>query len=174
MAAATTKVTIPATGTYQLDPASTSIAFNTRHIFGLGPVKGTFALRTGSIHVAEQPTRSRVSVSVDAASFATGNPKRDAQVSSSDFLDVQHHPEIIFASTGLSKTAEGWVLRGEITARGVVAPVELRVLEVAVDGDAVTARMTGTVDRYAHSMTKLKGMAGRYLTLVITARAVRV
>jgi polyisoprenoid-binding protein YceI len=172
MAASITKVTIPATGTYQVDPATTTVAFNTRHLFGLGPVKGTFTLRSGSIAVAEPLPGSRVSVCVAAASFATGNPKRDAQVKSADFLDAENHPEIIFASTGLSQTAEGWVLRGEVTARGVVAPVELRVVEVATEGDDFTVRATGTVDRYAHGMTKLKGMAGRYLTLIITARAV--
>jgi polyisoprenoid-binding protein YceI len=174
MAASITKVAIPATGTYTVDPATTTVAFNTRRVFGFGPVKGVFALRSGSLDVAEPLNASRVSVSVDAASFATGNPKRDSRVRSADFLAAEDHPEIIFASTGLSETADGWVLRGEITARGVVAPVELSVLEVAVDGDAVTARITGTVDRYAHSMTKLRGLAGRYLTLNITARAVRV
>ena len=121
MAASITKVAIPATGTYTVDPATTTVAFNTRRVFGLGPVKGVFALRSGSLDVAEPLNASRVSVSVDAASFATGNPKRDSQVRSADFLDVQDHPEIIFASTGLSETAEGWVLRGEITARAVRA-----------------------------------------------------
>jgi len=33
---------------------------------------------------------------------------------------------------------------------------------------------TGKVDRYAHDITKLKGMAARYLTLNITARAGRI
>jgi polyisoprenoid-binding protein YceI len=173
MAVSTAKVTIPETGFYQVDPAATTVDFTTRHLLGLGPVKGRFTLRSGSIEVAEPLTDSRVSGSVEASSFLTGHPKRDPHVKSADFLDAENHPEIVFASTWLSETDEGWILRGEITARGVVAPVELRVLAVAVDGDAVLVQVTGTVDRYAHGMTKLKGMAGRYLTLNITARAVR-
>jgi polyisoprenoid-binding protein YceI len=173
MAGSNRNVTIPASGVYRVDPATTTVAFHTRHIFGLGPVHGSFGLRAASLEVAEPITASRVSASVEAGSFVTGNPKRDAQVRSADFLDAEHHPEIIFVSTGLSQTDQGWVLRGEITARGVVAPVELTVLEVAVAGDVLTAHVSGIVDRYAHSMTKLKGMAGRYLTLDITARAVR-
>jgi hypothetical protein len=35
-------------------------------------------------------------------------------------------------------------------------------------------RATGKVDRYAHDITKLKGMAARYLTLNIFAHADRV
>jgi polyisoprenoid-binding protein YceI len=86
---------------------------------------------------------------------------------------VVNHPEIVFTSTGFGETAQGWILRGEITARGVVAPVELKVLEVGMDGETVTFRATGTVDRYDHSIVRMKGMAGRYLALEIQARAVR-
>jgi polyisoprenoid-binding protein YceI len=173
MTESASSVTIPAVGTYQVDPASSAITFKTRHMFGLGPVVGRFDLRSGSVVVAVPVSASLVVAAVEAGSFVTGNPTRDEKVRSADFLDAQKHPEIVFTSTAISETDQGWVLRGEITARGVVAPVELNVLEVGVDGDVVTMRASGTVDRYAHGMTKLKGMAGRYLNLSISARAVR-
>jgi polyisoprenoid-binding protein YceI len=173
MGASSSSVTIPAAGTYQVDPVGSSITFHTRHLFGLGPVVGTFTVRSGIVVVAMPIAASLVVAAVDAGSFATGNAQRDDQVRSADFLDVKHHPEIVFASTGLGRTDQGWRLRGEVTARGVVAPVELAVLAVETTGDVVTMRATGTVDRYAHGMTTMHGMAGRYLSLDIAARAVR-
>jgi polyisoprenoid-binding protein YceI len=174
MSASTSSVTIPAAGTYQVDPAGCSIVIHTRHLFGLIPVDGTFALRSASVMVSVPVSSSLVVAAVEAGSFLSGNQTRDDRVSSADFLDAKNHPEIVFTSTGVSKTHQGWVLRGEITARGVIAPVELTVLEVDADGDVITIRATGTVDRYAHGITKMKGMAGRYLTVDISARAVRV
>ena len=44
---ATDTVQIPATGTYRIHPASSSVSFTTRHMFGLGAVKGTFGVRFG-------------------------------------------------------------------------------------------------------------------------------
>ncbi len=173
MGASTSSVTIPATGTYDVDPDSTRIGFTARHLFGLGPVEGTFRLRSGSVVVGRPVTTTVVVAAVETGSFASGNALRDVRVRSADVLDAEHHPEIVFASTGVSETDQGWVLRGEITARGVIAPVELTVLEVATDGDVVTVRVTGTVDRYAHGLTAMRGLAGRYLTLDIAARAVR-
>jgi len=38
----------------------------------------------------------------------------------------------------------------------------------------VTVRAVGKVDRYAHRITKMKGMAGRYLKLDIIAHATRI
>jgi hypothetical protein len=43
----------------------------------------------------------------------------------------------------------------------------------APDEDGVLLKATARVDRYAHGLTKKKGLAGRYLDLNITARAVR-
>jgi hypothetical protein len=34
-------------------------------------------------------------------------------------------------------------------------------------------RASGTVDRYAHGVTAMRGMAARHLTIQITARAAR-
>lgn len=173
MGATAGTVVIPETGTYEVDPAGCDITFTTRHMFGLGPVKGRFALRSGSVVVALPITASLVVAAIETASFGTGNPQRDKHIRSGDFLDAKNHPEIVFTSTGIGETEQGWVLRGEITARGVIAPIELKVIEVAMEGDVITLRVTGTVDRYAHGITKMKGMAGRYLALDIRARAVR-
>ena len=44
---ATATVQIPATGTYRIDPSGSSVSFTTRHLFGLGVVRGTFGVLFG-------------------------------------------------------------------------------------------------------------------------------
>ena len=73
----TTTTSVPETlspGTYRIDEERCLITFRTRHLFGLGPVRGTFRLRSGEIRVAEQVQDSAVRATVDAESFHTGNP----------------------------------------------------------------------------------------------------
>jgi polyisoprenoid-binding protein YceI len=168
-----TSVQLPQTGTYVIQPASSNLEFTTRHMFGLAGVRGTFELTSGEITIADPPTESTATATASAGSFDTRNAKRDEHVKSKDLLNHEDHPEITFRSTGLSQRDGRWVLRGDLTARGGTAPVELTVEDFADDGRTLTARAVTTVDRYAHGITKLKGMAGRRLKMSITVRAVK-
>ena len=166
-------VQIPAVGIYQLDPAASTVTFATRHMFGLAPVKGTFRLVSGQITIADPVTSSTVSALIDAASFATGNPQRDKDVKSARFLHVRDHPQITFRSTELVRDGDAWRLRGQITARGTTAPAELTITEATASEDVLLIRATTRIDRYAHGLTRAKGIAGRHLAMEITARATR-
>lgn len=166
-------VQIPAAGTYRLDPAASSITFETRHMFGLAGVHGTFQPISGEITIADPVTSSTAVAVVDAASFHTGSAPRDNDVKSANFLHVREHPHITFTSTGLAQEDGRWLLRGQITVRGHSAPAELAVTEARPDGDGLLIKATTRVDRYAHGLLKKKGMAGRYLDMEITARATR-
>jgi polyisoprenoid-binding protein YceI len=166
-----TTVSIPPAGTYKLDPATSSISFATRHMFGLGGVSGSFKVLSGEITIADPVASSTATAVIDAASFASGSAARDKDVKSANFLHVQDHPEITFHSTELEESGEGWVLRGQITARGHAARADVALTEVRTDANGLTIRATCRVDRYAHGITKKKGMAGRYLDLEVTARA---
>ncbi|WP_246144801.1 YceI family protein [Actinacidiphila oryziradicis] len=44
---------LPAAGTYEIDPAASTVSFVTRAMFGLLPVRGTFTIEHGRITVAE-------------------------------------------------------------------------------------------------------------------------
>lgn len=167
-------VSVPVAGTYRLDPQHSKIAFATRHMFGLSGVTGSFDLVSGEIVVADPVTGSRVVAEAAAGSFSTGHAKRDPHVKSADFLHADEHPLITFRSSEVAQDGDRWLLRGQLTARGTSSPAELTVTQVQSDDDTLTLRATGKIDRYAHGITKMKGMAGRYVTLDITARATRV
>jgi polyisoprenoid-binding protein YceI len=91
---ATATVQIPATGTYRIDPASSSVSFTTRHMFGLGAVNGTFGVVSGEVTIADPVTASTARAVIDAASFSSGHPQRDKDVKSANLLHVQEHPHI--------------------------------------------------------------------------------
>ncbi|MCX4586337.1 YceI family protein [Streptomyces sp. NBC_01481] len=164
----------PTPGQYAIDVPHSEITFTTKHMFGLGTVRGSFRLRGGTVSLAEPLTGSRVDAVADAASFDTGNKNRDRQVLSKALLDTADYPDITFTSTGAELDEAGaWALPGLLTAHGVRAPVTFTVARAEADGDEIAVEATATVDRYAHGVTKLKGVAGRRLRLTATVRARR-
>ena len=166
-------VSVPPPGTYTIDAGSSEIRFTTRHMFGTGKVVGTFSGVTGVITVAEKPTESRVVAQVSAESFRTGHKKRDSDVRSKKFLHVEEHPHIEFEAVGAVERDGHWIVEGELTARGKSAPLHLTVTKLMSDTEGIVIAAEGTVDRYAHGITAMKGMAGRRLQLSITGQARR-
>ncbi|MEY9966164.1 polyisoprenoid-binding protein YceI [Streptacidiphilus sp. MAP12-16] len=164
----------PEPGQYAIDVPRSQITFTTRHLFGLGTVHGSFRLRGGTVSLAQPLTGSRVDAVADATSFDTGNRNRDRQVHSTTLLDTATYPDIAFTSTGAELNQAGaWSLQGLLTAHGVRTPPTFTVAQAQVDGDEIAVEATATVDRYAHGVTRLKGMAARHLQLTATIRARR-
>lgn len=163
----------PAAGRYHIDPTRTTVRFHTRHLFGLGGVSGTVNLREADLTVAEPLTLTTLHAVLDAASFDTGNPRRDDDVRSAKFLDASTYPDITFDGQTVSQRNGKWVVAGTVTAHGVPAPVDLTLDELHDNPEELTVRATTRVDRYAHQVTAGKGMAARWLTIEITAVATR-
>lgn len=90
----------PAPGRYVLDP--TAATFTTRHLFGMAEVSGTIAVTSGEIRVGEPISASTAEVILDATSFTTGNPKRDADVTGQKFLDAASLPRMTFSGVDVS------------------------------------------------------------------------
>lgn len=118
--------TVPAAGTYQIDPSHSSATFQVRHL-GLSKVRGSFERFSGAITIAEDPAASSVEVDLEAASFTTGADDRDGHVKSADFLDVETYPSLRYRSTGVRQDGDGWKVDGELTVRDVTVPVTLDV-----------------------------------------------
>jgi len=105
----------PRPGRYEIDTSCSAVTFTTRHLFGLAPVRGSFAIRAATIDVAEPVTDSSIHAEIDTASFRTGNGQRDVTVHSARLLDAVRYPVITFISEG----AGGPALPGMLTVRGV-------------------------------------------------------
>ncbi|EHR63676.1 YceI family protein [Saccharomonospora cyanea] len=162
-------VATPRPGHYEIDIANSTVAFTTRHLFGLLSVPGTFAISGGTANVAEPITESGVEVEIDAASFRTPTPLRDKVVRSAMYLNTARYPTITFSS----KQWDGETLTGTLTVCGVASPVVLHVTESSVDEHSFTARATARVDRTDFGVTATRGMLDRYLDFTLTVRFVR-
>jgi polyisoprenoid-binding protein YceI len=160
----------PRLGHYEIDVSQSRVKFRTRHMFGLGPVRGTFAIRSGSADIAEPLADSVVQAEIDAASFRTGNEQRDHSVLSARFLDVAEFPVISFRDGLVS--ADGTTIRGTLTVRDVSRPVSLSIGQVTTDGQAFTASAKVRVDRTEFGVTAMRGLAGRYLDLTVEVRCI--
>ncbi len=166
----TETVTVPTAGTYRIEPGESTISFATRHMFGLAPVRGTFALRDGVVHVASPVETSTVRATIAADSVDTGLAARDNTVRSTRYLDAARHPDITFTANGVARDG-GWVLRGTLTVRGRTEPLDVRIDEVHVLDDRLRVRASAEVDRYAWGVTAMKGMTGRRLRFSLSLSA---
>jgi polyisoprenoid-binding protein YceI len=127
MSTSTAIATLPRAGTYTIDPSHTEVGFIARHLVGT-KVRGRFAEAQGTFTVAENPEESSLRASVEAASIHTGNSMRDDHLRTNDFLDAPNHPTISLTSVGLKREDDThWVLKGELTIRGVTKPVDFHV-----------------------------------------------
>lgn len=163
--------TTPQPGHYDIDPSRSRVTFATRHLFGLGRVRGSFAIRGGTADVADPIAASAVHAEIDAASFRTKNPARDGSVLSPRFLDPAGHPVMIFRSDRIE--AEGQILTGTLTVRGTTRPVTLAVTRCEASRGSFTASATTRIDRTEFGITAARGLAARYLDLTVEIQCTR-
>src|SRR5690242_1180876 len=81
--------TLPARGTYQLDPPHTFIYFAARHLV-VGMVRGRFDRAMGTVFVATDPANCSVDVTIDSTSLSTQNEARDDDLRGPDMRFVPH------------------------------------------------------------------------------------
>ena len=140
---------IPA-GTYNVDPAHSSVGFEVRHM-GIATVRGAFKKFQGSIDATGNAPVLQGAVEI--SSVDTNDPQRDAHLTAPDFFDAESHPEITFHSTGGDAADDGKIrLSGEITIKGITKPIELTgiVAEGGADpwgNERVGLELEGVIDR---------------------------
>ena len=117
--------TLPAPGTYNIDPVHTFAYFGARHHI-VGLVRGRFDKVTGTISAAKEPADCAVDISIDTASIDTQFAKRDEDVRGPDFFDVKNFPAMTYRGRGIRKTVDGaWMMDGSLTIRSVTKEVPL-------------------------------------------------
>jgi polyisoprenoid-binding protein YceI len=166
-------VLVPPAGQYRIDADRSTVAFTTRHYFGLAGVRGTFPIREGQIQVADPVEGSSVQATI-LATMNTGNSTRDRNIRSSGYLDVERNPIITFTSTTLEQLDGNWFLHGSLTVRGTSNELELRIRSVSINGKQILLRAESTVDRHAFGISKMKGMIARELRFQLNITAERV
>src|SRR5439155_22195808 len=81
---------------WTFEPGHTAAEFCARHMM-VTYVRGHFKNIHGTLDFdPAHPHASPVEATIDATTLWTGEPQRDAHLRSSDFLDVEKYPQIIF------------------------------------------------------------------------------
>jgi polyisoprenoid-binding protein YceI len=141
--------TVPATltGSYAIDPTHSRIGFVARHAM-VTKVRGSFNDFAGAGYFdVEDPTKSNLTLTIQAASIDTRNADRDGHLKGNDFFDMATYPTIEFVSTSVEALdEEHYRVTGDLTIKGVTKPV------------TVDFEYTGTaVDPYNNTRIGLEG-----------------
>jgi polyisoprenoid-binding protein YceI len=124
----TSAVEIPGyiAGTWAIDPVHSEVAFVVKHMM-VSKVRGRFDKFEGTIVTADNPLDSTVTATVDLTTISTGQEQRDAHIRSADFFEVETHPTMTFASTGLRADGEDFLLDGDLTIKSVTKSVTFKL-----------------------------------------------
>jgi polyisoprenoid-binding protein YceI len=164
--------TTPHPGHYDIDPSQSQVTFTTRHLFGLGRVKGSFAIRGGTADITDPVAESAIYAEIETASFRTNSSQRDRTVLSARFLDPARYPVMTFQSDQIEAGAQ--VLTGTLTVHGTARPVTLAVTHCEISGRAFAVRATTRIDRTEFGITASRGLAARNLDLTVEVQCTRV
>lgn len=163
---------LPLTGSWIVDPGTTSISFHTKAMWVL-KVTGTVRAIEGAGTVGADGSVQGTLV-FDAASIDTKNRKRDTHLRTADFFDVATYPTITFTATGGRPAGpDRFHVDGTLTIHGVTKPISA-VTAVAVSGDSATATTEFDIDRSEWGIDWAKMGAGLANHVVVSAALVRV
>lgn len=119
VAAQDSDMTVADVVSWQVDRAHSSVDFSVRHFFT--PVNGTFS--DYDIELQFDPDNldgSSMDVTIDVASVNTRNERRDNDLRSDSFFEVETWPTITFVSERIESTGEDqYVAHGQLTMRDV-------------------------------------------------------
>ena len=162
------------TGTWQLDPARSTVGVQHKTMWGLVTVKGTFTGLSGEGEVGADGSATG-SITLDAASLDTKNAKRDAHLRAADFFDADRHPELTFVVRSATPGSDGTVqVAGQLSVRGISRPQSFTARLAEVSADAVTLTAEFTVDREQFGMGwNQLGMMRGLTTVTATLRFTR-
>jgi hypothetical protein len=112
-------------------------------------VKGTAQALSGNA-VITPDGGAKGTLVIDAASFDTGNTKRDDHLR--NFFDAETHPALVFEATSARPDSADLEIRGTLTVRGRIRPVTLHA-EITGSPDSATVATSIEIDRSLWGIT---------------------
>jgi polyisoprenoid-binding protein YceI len=115
------------TSTWAIDSNHSQADFQVRHL-AVSTVRGSISGVKGTVVLDEKDiTKSKVEATLTTATVNTGNEKRDEDLRSSNFFDVEKNPTILFKSTAITRTGDKLQMTGNLTLNAITKTVTLDV-----------------------------------------------
>ncbi|HZL48917.1 MAG TPA: YceI family protein [Solirubrobacteraceae bacterium] len=113
---------------WTFEPGHTEAGFRARHMM-VTWVHGLFKDVHGKLYLDwEDPLRATFAGEIDATKIWTGEPERDAHLTSADFFDVEQHPKIVFAGGFTERIGDtDFKAVADLTIRGTTRKVSMDV-----------------------------------------------
>src|SRR5262249_44024154 len=87
--------------------------------FGISYIHGRFNKLKGEFTIdKDDPSKSSITLTIDADSVDTNNQGRDTHLKSPDFFNVKQFPTISFKSKSLKAAKDGYEVAGDLTMHG--------------------------------------------------------
>ena len=112
-----TRTDLP-TGTWQVDPVHSTVAFSVKHML-VANFRGGFG--TFDVTLDENGLRG----TVDISSVDVSEPNLNGHLLSPDFFDVERNPQLSFLSTAIRASGGELDIDGELSIKGVTKPVKI-------------------------------------------------
>lgn len=142
-----------------IDTNHTEIGFKVKHLI-ISTVSGKFTSFEGTVESDKEDfSDAKISFSAAIDSVHTGNEQRDGHLKSADFFDAANYPTLNFASTSIAhKGGSSYIVKGDLTLRGVTKPLELTVefggIQKDFYGNTVAGfEITGKINRQAYGLS---------------------
>lgn len=120
---------VKTSNTYQIDTTRSFLEFNVKHLT-ISSITGGFTDFQGVIEFNQNDLNTFLAqVNIKANSIDTRNKKRDDYLKSTELLDVNKFPEIIFQSKKLTQqNNNSYIMAGDLTIHGVTKKVWIPVV----------------------------------------------
>lgn len=106
------------------NPAQSKVSFTIKN-FGL-KTDGTLTGLQGTLELDPSTAEPKtISLSADANTINTDNKMRDNHLRKAEYFDVATFPKLTFTATSFSKTATGYLVKGNLTIKGTTKNIDI-------------------------------------------------
>jgi polyisoprenoid-binding protein YceI len=111
---------------YNLDPLHSDVAFRIKHLM-ISNVNGFFGKFDATMESSSEDfSDAKIWFQAEVNSISTNITDRDNHLKSPDFFDVENFPHLTFESSSIEKEDNGYLIKGNLTIKGVSREVTIK------------------------------------------------